>query len=1085
MQNHTIPIDMNFRHIRAISLFQNWFRLKSKAIRQLGHNLDAICRTLQSVSNNIANSYQRLIINKDQYNEHLRRCTALKDEYKTLRAHGPITMGLLRRQADLPYRVAYLNYRCLELVKQCGASCLNDVLHAILQKDWELNINSRYVMALVVYNQIFVPFAVRIVSAAEGDNDIRISKYSAFTFSLLLKERGAEITLPYYFKQIIVKGYFREDPARIIIEHPLMQDKLTVIERCRTEARRRYPDSETFVNGYFSQLNIRDILCNDEAGILQSFEKDRKEYLALLEKPVDFAKLKPRATLHVMSLLLLDSKSWHLAAPLAGKLSDEIYGLMPVNIQRNYDELKKVETTSGQKAAKEEATESYETRIDNLACSDSIRRKCREKLREIRSSREGNDKPTKFLDGILQVPFGVYKQEPVLRFLTDFRKSFMELVSAMRDFQINIPSTEENVLFFYKNPAFSRSPCSPVVSGASANGASGELDSIMQRISPYLTESITENGFDQMFRALCGKSRCVSESIVNSRAPPSTPVPSSPISPAESVASTTSDADALELITRLQDMHYSWIQFKLDRRQYLQDVDLALNSSIYGQEEAKRRIKSLAAQWINGEMSGVVFGFQGYPGTGKTTFAKQGLAKCLLDAKGEPRPFYFISLGGANGGHVLEGHSYTYVGSHWGKLVECLQECKVMNPIIYFDELDKVSDTPRGEEIIRILTHLTDPEQNTNIEDRYFNIGFDFSKALLIFSYNDPSKIDSILMDRIVEIRFNQYNRQEKIRIANDYVIPRILKTAGYNTHDIVITDNLLGYIIESYTHEAGVRDLKDKLTELVRELNLRRIQNDTDTSYALPFPFTQEFIDDVLKAKNKLTVTCVPARSQIGWVNGLYATSMGTGGITVIQAYQTPSDNKYTLELTGKLGDVMKESVRCARTISWRIFKGELRSCMEQEWRDNALHVHFPAGGTSKDGPSAGAAITTAIISYFAKMPFRNYVAMTGEIDLHGNVTIIGGLQCKIEGARRAGVRLVLIPRENVPEYLEFCEKIGPEPVVIAVDNISQIVRTCLIGAEDDNFQYLHPVANDSVVGAISTAISRIETPEEPDLEV
>ena len=207
----------------------------------------------------------------------------------------------------------------------------------------------------------------------------------------------------------------------------------------------------------------------------------------------------------------------------------------------------------------------------------------------------------------------------------------------------------------------------------------------------------------------------------------------------------------------------------------------------------------------------------------------------------------------------------------------------------------------------------------------------------------------------------------------------------------------------------------------------------------------------------------------------------MGTGGITVIQTFQTPSDNKYSLELTGKLGDVMKESVRCARTISWRIFKGDIRSHMEQEWRENALHVHFPAGGTSKDGPSAGAAITTAIISYFSKMPFRNYVAMTGEIDLHGNVTIIGGLQCKIEGARRAGVRLVLIPRENAAEYLEFCEKIGPEPVVIAVDNISQIIRTCLIGAEDDNFQYLHPVIGDPVVTAITEAIHLIE---EPDVE-
>jgi ATP-dependent Lon protease len=459
-------------------------------------------------------------------------------------------------------------------------------------------------------------------------------------------------------------------------------------------------------------------------------------------------------------------------------------------------------------------------------------------------------------------------------------------------------------------------------------------------------------------------------------------------------------------------------------------------------------------------MTGVVFGFQGYPGTGKTSLAKHGIAQCIRDEDGNPRPFFFISLGGARGGSSLLGHSYTYVGSQCGKLAECLQTGKVMNPIFYFDELDKVSESSCGEEIIRILTHMTDPEQNDHIEDRYFGIDMDLSKALIIFSYNNSSKIDEILLDRIHEIRFHPYNKYDKIQIAIRYVLPKVLKSMGFGSNDIIFSDDILTYIIEGYTIEAGVRDMKDKLLEIVRELNLRRIYHEYEEQYALPFTVSTQIVDDILKTKNKITFTSIPPKPQVGWVNGLYATAMGTGGITVIQVFSTPSDQKYHMELTGKLGDVMKESVKCAKTISWGLLNAEDRAWANETWRDGALHIHFPAAGTSKDGPSAGTAITLAVVSYFTRLPVRNYVAMTGEIDLYGNVRPIGGLQCKIEGAQRAGAKIVLIPRENEHEYLEFAKDF--QVSVFAVDNISQVIRVCLIGAEDKVFNYRHDVTDE-----------------------
>ena len=234
----------------------------------------------------------------------------------------------------------------------------------------------------------------------------------------------------------------------------------------------------------------------------------------------------------------------------------------------------------------------------------------------------------------------------------------------------------------------------------------------------------------------------------------------------------------------------------------MKSVTEILDSSVHGHEKAKRQIERIIGQWINGEKSGYCFGFEGPPGVGKTSLAKKGIAKCLKDNDGVSRPFSFIAIGGSSNGSTLDGHNYTYVGSTWGKIVDILMDKKCMNPIIFIDELDKVSQTEHGKEIIGILTHLIDPTQNDAFQDKYFNgIDLDLSKALFIFSYNNVDSIDRILLDRIHRIKFDFLSIESKLTIAKDYLFPEIFSNMGLDGI-IEIDDEVIKYIITEYTCE-------------------------------------------------------------------------------------------------------------------------------------------------------------------------------------------------------------------------------------------------------------------------------------------
>jgi endopeptidase La len=493
-------------------------------------------------------------------------------------------------------------------------------------------------------------------------------------------------------------------------------------------------------------------------------------------------------------------------------------------------------------------------------------------------------------------------------------------------------------------------------------------------------------------------------------------------------------AALLNYQNRLAELLTAWDNLKNEKRKFLDDSYARLDASIYGQAEAKDQLVRIIAQWINGNQSGYCLGFEGSPGLGKTSLAKYGISQALADKDGKSRPFGFIALGGSSNGSILEGHGYTYVGSTWGRIADILMQSKCMNPIIFVDELDKISTTENGRELIGILTHLTDRTQNNEFMDKYFDgVRLDLSKVLFIFSYNDFDRLDSILADRIHRIRFENYTVDDKVVIARDYLVPKIRDEINILGVNYVITPDTIRYLVDAYTYEAGVRKLKEKLYDLYRELNVRDIR-DCQPITDGQIEITPGMVDDILSSYHKVEHDMPYSEPRVGIVYGLFATGMGIGGITIIQVARKRVDSSASLICTGKQGEVMMESMKVALTLACNLVPhrhliefgicdskttAELcKSCTKnaiQPVTDKyAFHIHCPDGATPKDGPSAGCAFTLGLVSQLTGIPVRNDVSMTGEVDIMGNVLPIGGLDSKILGSKRAGIQRVLVPEKN-----------------------------------------------------------------------
>jgi len=676
-----------------------------------------------------------------------------------------------------------------------------------------------------------------------------------------------------------------------------------------------------------------------------------------------------------------------------------------------------------------------EQQIYILKVPEPVKEKAIAKLKEIKGKAEESCiKARQYLEGLLKIPFNVYKREPILNIISCINENFKKLIPVISEkFKeinitdkpkyanieinkyINAYENEYNKLIHTKNLSFKK--LSKI-----------DYDSIIKYISncPELSnviENLSKKERLSQINTILTKGQLTHKLNIYDIIEPSNTLISKSYYMTQSIK------------TQLHNINGE-----------IEKISNVLDESIHGHSYAKNQLLKIICQWISGEPSGYCFGFEGSPGIGKTSLAKKGLANCLKDANGNTRPFSFIALGGSCNGSTLEGHGYTYVNSSWGRIVDILMESKCMNPIIYIDELDKVSKSDHGKEIIGILTHLIDSTQNDCFQDKYYSgINLDLSKALFIFSYNDPEQIDPILLDRIHRIKFDNLLLDEKITIVKKHIIPEINEKMGF-CNLIQISDQVITNIIQNYTMEPGVRKLKEILFDLYGHLNIELLKC-VNINQELPIIITNDDLDKkYLKKYKKIIDTKIHENSKIGVINGLWANSLGKGGIIPIEVVFFPSTQFLELKLTGMQGDVMKESMNVAKTVAWNLCSPDIRSIIfkhcEQN-KTNGIHIHCPEGAVSKDGPSAGVAITLAIYSILNNIHIKNDIAITGEIDLQGNVLPIGGLDVKILGGIRAGISTFIYPSKNHNEYLDFIEKHGEQSNItfIEISTIKEVL--------------------------------------------
>jgi len=359
-------------------------------------------------------------------------------------------------------------------------------------------------------------------------------------------------------------------------------------------------------------------------------------------------------------------------------------------------------------------------------------------------------------------------------------------------------------------------------------------------------------------------------------------------------------------------------------------------------------------------------------------------------------------------------------------IVKKMVEMGKSRGIIYFDELDKcTSKHGHINEITSILIHLTDPNTNKCFQDRFFQgIDFPLNKIIFMFAYNDSSLIDPILLDRFKEIRLKPYSLNDKIKILNDFMIPEICKNIGIDINKIKFSQTILEFLINNYTIEAGVRRIKEIIENILLNLNKDIIMEENKINEKHIIELTIEEIKKILD-KTKIKFEKIHEHDEIGIINGMYATESGYGGIIPIQVFKNhiSKTSNFEFKLTGTQGKVMKESVLCSYTAAVEYIKRNLylmpnldtdiESHIHKEF-PTGFHVHTPSTSSPKDGPSAGCAFTCAFISRIINKPIKNYIGMTGEIELTGKITEIGGLPYKLMGSKRAGVKKVFIPKQN-----------------------------------------------------------------------
>lgn len=454
-----------------------------------------------------------------------------------------------------------------------------------------------------------------------------------------------------------------------------------------------------------------------------------------------------------------------------------------------------------------------------------------------------------------------------------------------------------------------------------------------------------------------------------------------------------------------------------------------LDSDHFGLDKVKERIvEYLAVLNITKQIKGPILCFAGPPGVGKTSVATS-IARALN------RKFVRMSLGGVKDEAEIRGHRKTYVGAMPGRIINGLKTTGSNNPVFLLDEIDKLSSDIHGDPASALLEVL-DPEQNSSFRDRYLEVPFDLSKVMFITTANNIENIPYPLLDRMEVIQLTGYTHLEKLEIAKRYLIPKQLKMNGLTARKVEITDGAIFEIIENYAVEAGVRKLEREIASIIRKIACVVAENPRARKRVVDKGDVETYL-----GVKKHTKDMSLKKDEVGSANGLAWTSVGGTTLTIeVGLYH----GKGEILLTGKLGDVMKESARAA--ISYIRSNAKQYGIDQSEFENTDIHVHVPEGATPKDGPSAGITMATAILSAFTKKPVKCSVAMTGEITLRGNVLAIGGLKEKSLAAYREGIKTVIIPKANQKDLAEIPSEVKDSVEFVTVETVKEVFEKAII---------------------------------------
>ena len=475
----------------------------------------------------------------------------------------------------------------------------------------------------------------------------------------------------------------------------------------------------------------------------------------------------------------------------------------------------------------------------------------------------------------------------------------------------------------------------------------------------------------------------------------------------------------------------------------LKKAEEILDEDHYGLKKVKERIiEYLAVHKLAGKIRGPILCFVGPPGVGKTSIGKS-IARALN------HKFVKISLGGIRDEAEIRGHRRTYVGSMPGRIIQGIKQVNVVNPVFMLDEIDKIGNDYRGDPSAALLEAL-DPEQNSGFSDHYLEVPFDLSNVMFITTANIMDTIPPALKDRLEVIRYAGYTEDEKFHIAKNFLIPKQVENHGLKKDQIDLEDGAIRALIRGYTREAGVRSLERELSAIIRKVARKVAENGKVKIYKIKSEDIKSYLGPI-----KFLPVLAEKMDEVGMSTGLSVTEAG-GEVLFIEVTLMPG--KGSLLLTGQLGDVMKESGQAA--MSYVRSRWLSLGLPEKFFQKGDVHVHLPEGAIPKDGPSAGIALTTAIVSAFTKIPVHKDVAMTGEVTLRGRVLEIGGLKEKVLAAHRAGVKTVIAPADNEKDMEDIPDFVQKDLKFVFVKHMDDVLKVALIRFLQPAVQKRIPVA-------------------------